>query len=272
MLSTKHWAPGQQVWYRIEVVDSVYGPDEAYEKKKVEKVVQFKILDTTSHSTVEWEEYVLMDVSDRSSTHSAQEWVPMYRFVYRCGQDGDITHVVNYPEVKANMDTLIATYIAQLEGDDLELVARITHFFMDSAWVMTSLLNEATLLHRLFNLHLNGTDTLISMSMQPATEELQPYYFCQASDAICHEGSVSLRGWGSSGSVDLKAFLTEHVGRWDQIDSLSLPNASGREEMSACFDTLRSLPTYLSFRRMMNVGEHMLVQQRLIFLEEEFKP
>ena len=38
--------PGRSL-YLIEVIDSVYGMDEAYEKKKVNKSVQFKILDTT---------------------------------------------------------------------------------------------------------------------------------------------------------------------------------------------------------------------------------
>ena len=271
VLSTKHWAPGQEAWYLIEVIDSVYGMDEAYEKKKVNKSVQFKILDTTDHGTIEWNEYVLMNVSDSTSTSNDLEWVLMYQFVYRCNEHGDIIHVLNYSDVKAYIDTMISTYIDQFEGEDRELVDRVARSFADSTWVMTSLLNEATLLHRLFSLDLHGTDTLVSFSMQPASEDLQPYYLCQTPNAICHEGNVSVKGWGSCGSVDLNAFMTERIGEWDRIDRLDLPVAVGHEEMTACFDTLRSLPTYLSFRRVMSIEEKELVQRRLIFIQEEPK-
>ncbi|MCB9179152.1 MAG: hypothetical protein H6590_06985 [Flavobacteriales bacterium] len=271
VLSTKHWAPGQQVWYRIEVVDSVYGPDEAIERKKVQKGVRFRIIDTTSHGTIEWDEYILMDVNDTISAQNTQEWLPMYRFVYRCSVDGDIEQVVNYSEVKATIDSMVATYNAQLENVDMDLVERITRSIMDSTRVMTSLLSEATLLHRLFNLNLNGIDTLVSLSMQPATEQFHPYYLCRTSEAICNGNSVSIRGWSTSRQFEVSSELTTQV-RHYLLDSWNSPEITGHEEMTACFDTLRSLPTYLLSRRVLNMGEHELVQRRLIFLEEEPKP
>lgn len=271
VLNTKHWAPGQQVWYRIEVVDSVYEEEEAYQRKKGDKTVRFSIIDTAGGATIEWLEYHLFDHQDTGTAASRSEWVLMYRIVYRCDVDGEIASILNYPEVKAQVDTLTTAYLSQIEFDDKEAVNKLYSAFTDSAWVMTRLLSEATLLHRLFDLSFHETDTLVTFSVQPPSEEYLSYYLCLTPNAICPDGSVSLKGWSSATSIDLNAFLTERMGQWDRIDSLNPLESSGREEMTACFDTLRSLPTYLLYRRVMNMDGQELMQRRLIFLEEGSK-
>ncbi|MBL7980361.1 MAG: hypothetical protein JNL52_00990 [Flavobacteriales bacterium] len=247
----------------------MYTPDSSYLKKKTDKAIRFSIIDTIGGATIEWLEYQLLERSDTGSTVGPAEWVPMYRIVYKCDTDGNISSVVNYAEVKAQVDTLINAYISHLASSDVQLSQRIMEGFMDSSWVMTSLLREAELIHRPFGLTFTDLDTLSLVSLQEHSEEwLLPYFMIRTNDPICQEGNVSFRGWGDVGTVDLKSFLNERLGQLDQIDTIAIPQATGREEMTVCIDTLRSLPTYLNMQRRMILDEAEL-RQRVIIYEDQ---
>lgn len=263
------WVPGMVTWFRIGSTDSVYTPDSSYLKKKIDKAIRFSITDTAGGTTIEWLEYQLLERSDTSSTAGPTEWVPMYRIVYRCDPDGNISSVVNYGEVKAQMDTLLNTYISQLSSSDAQLAQRIVQGFMDSSWVMTSLLREAELIHRPYGLSFTVGDTLDMLSLHVHSEErLHPYFMTITKDPICQGGSVSFRSWGDAGTVDLKSFLNERLGQWGQMDTMAIPQATGQEEMTVCFDTLRSLPTYLNMQRRFLIGEADLVQRVIIYEDQ----
>lgn len=272
LFNTQHWEPGLEVWYRIEVTDSVLGPDNVTERKKSDKAIRFSIIDTTDGATIEWLELHLLERLDKdtASFEDQREWVPAYRIVYRCNRAGSIVSVLNYPEVKANADTLIAIYLDQINVGNDEDVQRFTSTLMDSTSLMTSLLRDADLLHRLFGFRLTKEDTLELFTVQVASDTmLQPYKLYLTNNAICGSGIPSLKGLGDLGNMNIGSFLTERFGQWAPIDSLKIPMATGQEEMTACFDTTRSLPTYLSFKRKMALGDQELVQRVLIFLQNE---
>lgn len=258
-----------EVWYRIEALDSVYSTGEALERRRTDKAIRYSIIDTTGGATIEWLEYHLLEYSDTSLAHEPSEWVPMYRIVYRCDDDGTISSVVNYPEIKAQVDTLINTYISQMPGPDIELAHRIANGFMDSSWVMTSLLREAELIHRSFGLTFVGLDTLSTFSLQEYSERwLQPYFMIRTNDLICQDENISYRGWGDVGTMDLKSFLNQRLGQLERIDTMAIPQANGQELMIACFDTLRSLPTYLDVQRRFEMEEVELVQRVVIYEDQ----
>ena len=268
-LNNGNWVPGMVTWYRIVSTDSVHTPGSSYLKRKTDKVIRFSIIDTAGGTTIEWLEYQLLERLDTSSSAAPTEWVPMYRIVYQCDPDGNITSVVNYAEVKAQVDTLLNAYISLLSSSDDQLAQRIVLGFMDSSWVMTSLLRDAELIHRPYGLSFTGLDTLAMLSLHVHSEErLHPYYMTLTDDPICQAGSVSFRGWGNAGTVDLSAFLNDRLGHLDQLDTLDIPEATGQEEMTVCFDTLRSLLTYLSMQRRFLFREADLVQRVIVFEDE----
>ena len=134
---------------------------------------------------------------------------------------------------------------------------------------MTSLLREAELIHRPYGLSFTVGDTLDMLSLHVHSEErLHPYFMTITEDPICQGGSVSFRGWGDAGTVDLKSFLNERLGQWGQMDTMDIPQATGQEEMTVCFDTLRSLPTYLNMQRRFLIGEADLVQRVIIYEDQ----
>jgi|LakMenEpi03Aug12_release.lakeMendotaPanAssembly.Ray.scaffolds.fasta_scaffold456369_1 hypothetical protein len=265
---TRNWSPGDTIWYRIQQTDSAHDADGDKQTKFVDKTIRFTILDTAGGATIEWFELHLVDRSaeDVSDPLGEQEWLAMYRLVYQCDSTGSIIRMLNYPEVKAHVDPMIEHYMDLVDLTAAERAKINSSGIRDSAWMVTSLLRDAELLHRTFGMSLTDSDTLELTSLQPYSEQgMMPYHVRLDDPPICGNDAVGWVGWGEYGMVDMDAFLSDLMGEWDQMDSLKGGTIHGNEQMTLCFDPDRSLPTFVSMHRTLHADDLEMSQRIEIF-------
>lgn len=270
----KNWNQNDQHWFSIHLVDSVIGVDSNYVKRRADKAIRFTVLDMVDGATVEWLEMHLMTpLIDTSGPWSDErEWVQTFRIVYHCDPEGSIDRILNYPEVREASNAMIATYIDQIGMSMTDpVVDQIVSGFSDSAWVVSRLMSEASLIHALFGIELTHGDTLETLTWQQYSEErVVPYLITLNDDPFCREGEISIKGWGGTGNMDLRSFLSEKTGPWPLLDTVDLPMVQGEESMEVCFDTSLSLPNYLLHARSVTIDNSLLAQRVTIELRKDW--
>ncbi len=262
-------AKGTTLLFLIEETDSTIGPHTQEQRRHVEKAVHFTVVDTVDGFTIEWNEQHLLKRLDSTDANGAvQEWVPYCRIVYHSDQLGAIDKVLNYDEIRSTIDPLIELYIGQVGLADDPRVKQVMPALLDSSWVISRLLANAQLLHRLYGTSLSAKDTTHLLTFTPnVTPEMADYFMILENSTLCRN-TIGVRGWSSPVTVDLNDHLSSMIKEDEAVRSLDIPKAQATERMTACFDQQRSMATYLDFERRIQMDTVTMVQRVLIYERE----
>ena len=253
----------------IEETDSVISDDLREQRKQLQAAVHFTVLDTVDGFTIEWNEQHLLSIPDSSGIQDHPEWVPLYRIIYHCDRDGMIDSVVNYKEVRSVIDPLIANYVEQAGLGDDPRVKAILPYFMDSTRMMTRLLTNAGLIHRMYGITLTEGDTsklsLYSPYSDPTTTD---YSIVLDKTPLCSQNYVGVKSWSEPVIINIKDVLPGEVMGLTDLAGFEHVKATGTENMTVCFDPKRSLVTYLDFQRNVQM-DTLTCQQRVLIYERK---
>ena len=257
---------GTSVVFMIQQTDSVLSDNLLEQRKHLQKGIHFTVIDTVDGFTIEWNEQHLLSTPDSLNIQNNAEWVPFYRIIYHCDREGMIDNVVNYQEVRSVVDPLVAMYIEQTGMADDPRIETFLSYFMDSTRLMTRLLTDAELIHRLYGITVADGDTAEFISYSPYTDPtMTAYTVVLDKSPMCSKEYVGVKSWSEPVSTNLKDVLPVELMDLKQLSALELPKAISIERLSACFDPERSLVTYLDFQRRMQMDTVTLVQRILVY-------
>lgn len=269
LLDARNLEKGMTLLFLIQETDSTIGPNTREQRQRSEKAVYFTVVDTVDGFTIEWNEQHLLDRLDSTDANGAvQEWVSYCRIVYHSDELGAIDKVLNYEEIRSSIDPLIEHYIEQVGLADDPRVKEAMPALLDSAWVISRLLANAELLHRLYGTSLSATDTTRLLSFTPSTDPAMAEYFMILDRSPLCQNAIGVKGWSTTVTVDLNDHLSSMFNDDKAARSLSIPSAQASERMVACFDQQRGLAIYLDFERRMQMDTATLVQRVLIYERE----
>lgn len=143
-LDSSSWQVGDTTWFSFTTLDSVLGPDSAYERGRGEKLIRYSVLEKGEGAIIEWQEF--FQYHDPDLPLSDVEWSPSYRLIYATGRSGEVRELLNYPEVRAYADTMSRLYMGMVDvaAADGE---KILKWALDSTRLISRLMNEPELLH-----------------------------------------------------------------------------------------------------------------------------
>lgn len=274
MLDSSAWVPGSTFLFDQYSTDSVIGLDSSYQIRDRKSIVSFHIVDTTGGATIEWIEY--MSVQDDMEDHGVSAdagWFPFMRLVYRCDQNGALEHLLNYPELKANTDSLTTLYIDSSPLTEEQRAdptyQRMVQQLLDSAVMTDRLMQVPKLLHLFHGYQAFSGSGLDSIQMTFHGIDLTLHLEALDSD-LCGENATPLFAWMTGQLSDMEE--REEFSPWSaipMIDSLLSTAGPLHVKVHSCFDHGIGLPFSSEIRFAMDLGDNRFVQNRRIFLRPQ---